>query len=88
MPRIIFSPECDAAAAALEGYERIDRSLDAMWEALSRNPEGFDLIDVDEFSTRYVITTKMHGVPALVWLFSIEESGDIIFTHVETYQGY
>ena len=86
MGRIVSSESCDAAAELLGGYERIDCSLDPIWEAINRNPEGFEKIEADEFCARYVITKPICDLPALIWIFTIMGNGDIIFEHVEVFR--
>jgi hypothetical protein len=86
--RIFFSKECDAAALLVGGYERIDCSLDAIWDALLRNPYGFPKIECDWFSARYIVTKPFMDSPALVWIFVIELDGDVIIDNVEEYQNY
>jgi len=39
--RIIFDPDCDIAATALGGYQRIGRSLDGYWDSLLLAPRDF-----------------------------------------------
>jgi hypothetical protein len=85
---IFFSRRCDAAAEILGGYRRIDEALDAVWDALSRNPYGLPKCECDWFSARYIVTKPYGDAPALVWLIIIEPSGDVIIDHVEEYEDY
>jgi len=85
--RIWFSPDCDKAAERLGGYRRVDRSLDAFWDGLSRDPYGFPKIETDWFSIRYIITESIGTIPSLIWFFTIE-SGDVTLTHVEEHETY
>ena len=85
--RIFFSHECDAAAQKLGGYARIDKSLDAFWDGLHKNPYGFPKFESDWFSVRYIITRPMPGLPSLVWSFTISGK-DIEIVHVEEFERY
>ena len=85
--RIYFSAECDEAARRLGGYAAIDRSLDAFWDGLLRNPYGFPKFESDWISFRYVITKPIPGVPPLVWTFTIA-SDEIVLQFVEEFSGY
>jgi hypothetical protein len=38
---IVFSSDCDAAAAKLGGYSLIDDALIPIFDALHHNPQGF-----------------------------------------------
>ena len=70
--KIILSAACDASATRFGGYEAIDRALDSILDALSRNPYGFRTIESDWFSFRYAVTKQIGSIPSLVWLFRIE----------------
>ena len=85
--RIFFSKECDADAAALGGYQRIDPSLEAAWDGLFRNPYEFSRVECDWFSARYVVTKPIKDLPPLCWWFVIAD-GDVTLVHVEEYEGY
>ncbi len=69
----------------------IDSSLDPVWEALERNPYGFNSIESDHFNARYVVTKPFKGIPALIWVFVIRKDGTCIeveLDHVEEFEGY
>jgi len=85
--KIIFSKECDVAAEALGGYQVIDPSLEAAWDALMRNPYEFPFVESDWFSGRYIVTRPIGAVPALCWWFVIQ-SGEVTIVFVEAYLGY
>jgi len=85
---IFFSMNCDTAAEAVGGYERIDGSLIPILDALERNPYGFPRVESDWFAARYIVTKPFEGAPALVWLFYIEPTGDVVIEHVEEYEDY
>jgi hypothetical protein len=85
---IVFSKACDDAAEKIGGYRRIDASLDAIWDPLVRNPYGFPSIQSDWYSARYIVTKPFGQVPALVWVFTIEQGGHVTIEHVELYDGY
>jgi hypothetical protein len=57
--KIFFSKECDSAALAVGGYEKIDKTLDAIWDALLRNPYGFTQIECDWFSAGLSILSRL-----------------------------
>lgn len=86
--QIVFSKKCDTAAKALGGYQCIDISLDAAWDALNLNPYGFPLIENDWFSARIIVTKPVGNLSALVWVFVIEEGGSVLIDHVEEYDAY
>lgn len=85
---IWFSIACNEAAAALGGYEKIDASLDAFWDALEREPHGFPSIKTQLFSAKFILTKPARDVPALVWLFTIAVNGDVTLEHVELFEAY
>ena len=88
--RIFFSRSCDAAAERLGGYERIDASLDAFWDSLLHNPAGFPEIEgnLPWLRARFIVTKPVEDVRALVWLFVIEDDGDLVIDHVEEFESY
>jgi hypothetical protein len=86
--KIIYSAMCDASAARLGGYEKIDVALDGVIDALSRDPHGFRLVASDWFfSFRYAVTKPVGDVPALVWIFRIEREA-VVIEDVEEFEGY
>lgn len=86
--QIFFSAECDAAAALLGGYARIDGSLTvAIYDALRRNPYGFKEVNSDWYSARYIVTKPFRDMPALSWWFRIND-GDVTIEHVEEFEDY
>lgn len=85
--RVFFSKDCDEAARLLGGYTRIDKTLDAFWDGLHRNPYGFPTYESDWFNIRYITTKPMPGVPPLVWVFRIE-GNDVELVHVEEFEVY
>ena len=85
---IYFAASCDIAADALGGYERIDVALETVYQALAVNPYGFPLIENDFTRARYVVTRPIRTVPALVWLFTIDENGNVTLDHVEEAELY
>ena len=86
--RIVFSPECDNAASALGGYEKVDPSLDTVWDVLRNDPYKLPRLECDWFMVRYIFTKRTRDAPALIWLIKIEENGDIIIEHVEKSENY
>ncbi len=85
--KIVFSAECDAAAEALGGYVRIDRTLDAAMDGLMRDLYGFPLMESDWYSARIIQTKPLPGIPALVWYFTIR-GRDVVIQYVEEFEGY
>lgn len=85
---IFFSAQCDACAEKVGGYRRIDQALDAVWDALLRNPYALNRVESDWYSTRYVETIAFKNVPALLWEFEIQTNGDIVIDHVEEFEEY
>lgn len=86
--RIFFSQNCDEAAERIGGYKRLDDSLIPIFDALEKNPYGFPSIESDWFSARYIVTEPFLNSPALVWLFYIEPSGDVVLDDVEEFEPY
>ena len=85
---IFFSAQCDACADRLGGYERIDQALDAVWDALHRNPYALPKIESDWYAARYLTTKPFRDVPALLWTIEIQSNGDVVIDHVEIYDDY
>jgi hypothetical protein len=85
---IFYSKNCDDAAEFLGGYERIDDSLDAVWDVLCNNPYKLPQCQSDWFNARYVVTLPTGEAPALVWLIVIQSNGDVVIDHVEEHEGY
>ncbi len=85
---IFFAPSCDAAAALLGGYERIDCSLDSAILGLSVNPYTHPTVESDFYQARYITTIPIGDVPALVWLFHIDTNNDVTLWYVEEFEGY
>ncbi len=84
---ISFSSDCNKAAESLGGYIRIDKTLDAFWDGLHKNPHGFPKFESDWVSIRYIITKSMPGVESLVWFFVIG-ADDVEIVHVEAFDPY
>lgn len=85
---IMFDPDCDKAAEALGGYARIDISLEAVWDGLQREPRGFDIIQTDWGSVRYVRTKRVADVPELIWQFVVDQDDNVLIVHVEECEQY
>ena len=47
------------------------------------NPYGFPLIENDFTRGRHIITRPIGDLPALVWLFMIDENNNVTIVHVE-----
>ena len=85
---VIFSTSCGVAAQRLGGYEKIDVTLEAAYQALMVNPYGFPKIESDLYRARYVITIEVGDIPSLVWLFTINDQNDVVMNHVERLDPY
>ena len=85
---IIYAASCDEAAARLGGYQAIDLALDAAIQGLIVNPYDHRLIETDFYRIRYLITRPIGAVPALVWLFQIDDENNVVLTHVEESETY
>jgi hypothetical protein len=83
MREIIESEAFAAAVAALGGYRAIDRALDLIREGLYLNPYGFPKFENDWVSFRYARTRGIDFIPPLVFIFSIDNNGDVILEYVE-----
>lgn len=87
--RIMFSKQCDEAAERIGGYQAIDEALTVgIYNSLARNPYGFPSVESDWFSARYIVTKPFGNTPALVWIFTIEPTGDVVLEHVEVFENY
>jgi hypothetical protein len=84
---IIYDKSFDRAVDALGGYRAIDRALDTVVEALSRNPYAFNKFESDIVSFRYAITSPVRDLPSLVIVFRIEP-GNVTLEHVEENSNY
>ena len=82
---IRFAESCNRAAAVLGGYEAIDDSLYAHYDALHRRPEGFAKVTTEWGSIRYIHTVAIGAIPELTWHFVLETNGDVTLVHVELY---
>ena len=85
---IFFSAQCDECASLLGGYACIDQALDAVWDALHRNPYALSRVESDWYAARYVTTMPFRDVPALLWTVEIQTNGDVVIDHVEEFEGY
>jgi len=83
---IRFDPECDAAAESLGGYAAIDDSLNAHWDGLHRNPEGYSKVEMEWGSVRYIRTKRTDLCPELIWYFSIDARGDVLIYDVDLFE--
>ena len=88
MREIIFAEDFEAAADAVGGYWVIDRALEAVLDGLRLNPYGFPKFESDRFSFRYVITSRIGDVPALVFTFTIDDKKNVVLHHVERHEPY
>jgi hypothetical protein len=83
MREIIASPAFDNAVEKLGGYRAIDLAMEPIIEALYRDPFGFSKFENDWTSFRYAKTKRIGIIPALVFIFSIQENGNVLLEHVE-----
>ena len=85
---IIFSEEFDIAVQEVGGYWVIDRALEAVLDGVRLNPYGYPKFENDEYSFRYVITSRIGDIPALVFTFTIDERKNVVLQHVERHEPY
>ena len=86
---IVFSIECSKAAESLGGFARLDPALAPIWDGLSRNPYGFETIQTDYSNvSRYVVTKRVRDIPALIWLFNVDDNGNVEIVYVEGFDEY
>ena len=83
MREIKASPAFTSDVEALGGYRAIDLALEAIIEALYRDPYGFPHFQNDWTSFRYARTKRVSSVPPLVVVFTIDDNNDVILQHVE-----
>jgi len=86
--QIRYWNDCDAAAERSGGYQRIDDSLNAVWDVLCNNPYQLPQIQSDWYNARYVLTKPSGDAPALVWVVTIDSNGDVQIEHVEEAEDY
>lgn len=73
----------------LGGYGRLDPALDPLWDALSRNPYGFEMLETDwTAACRIAATDAVGACPKLVWQFTIDEEKNVEIHHVEEFEDY
>jgi len=84
MRNIIWSEEFSACVERLGGARAIDRALDPVMDALMRNPYGFELIQNDFTSCRFVRTKAIGAdAPALIVAFTIDENKNVVLEWVD-----
>jgi hypothetical protein len=83
MRHIIWSDEFSKCVEELGGARAVDRALDPLMDALMRNPYGFDAVQNDWTSFRYARTKAIGNlVPALIVVFTIDDTKDVILQWV------
>jgi hypothetical protein len=81
--RIISDHLFDREVERLGGFEKIDRALLPIIDALSANPYGFRIIQDDWFPLcRYAVTKPFDGLPGFVVTFTIEEDRTVILREI------
>ena len=85
---VFYSAQCNECADKLGGYERIDDSLNAIWDVLRRNPYALPRVESDWYAARYVTTLPFGQAPALLWTIEIQANGDVVIDHVEEFENY
>ena len=84
MRNIIEGPDFATAVEKLGGYRLIDAALEPILDGLSKEPYGFERFENDWCSFRYARTRQIEGyVPALVIIFSIDASKNVVLEWVE-----
>jgi hypothetical protein len=83
MRQIIEAESFAEAVARLGGHRAIDEALEPIIEALYHNPYGFPYFENDWARFRYARTKALPFIPALVFIFTIDQNGDVILQHVE-----
>jgi hypothetical protein len=83
MREIIESDAFLEAVERLGGHRAVDRALDLLYEGLYLNPYVFDHFENDWTKFRYARTRAIDYVPALVFIFTIDDNGDVVLQHVE-----
>jgi hypothetical protein len=81
--QIIETEDFASAVAKLGGHLAIDEALSTIMDGLYRNPFGFEHFETPPFSFRYARTKKIGLLPALVFIFYIDEGGTVYLDHVE-----
>jgi hypothetical protein len=72
------------SVANIGGYRAIDRALETVIEALSRNPYAFPLIENAWCSIRYVRTKMIERyMPPLIVAFTINTENNVVLEWVE-----
>ena len=85
---IIFSEDFDYAVQEVGGYWVVDRALEAVLDGLRLNPYGFPKFENDNYSFRYVITSRIGEIPALIFTFTIDANRNVVLQHVERHEPY
>lgn len=86
------SRQCDACAERPGKYQCIDPALDAVWDALIRNPYNLPRVEPGWYVARCVTPIPFRGTPALLRTllrtFEIQTDGDVVIDHVEEFEGH
>lgn len=86
--QIIFSHAFTADAEEYGGYRQIDLAIETVEEALIGNPFSFPRFESDFVSFRYVMTKPIQELPALAFLFTIDEKGNVTLEKIFEAQLY
>jgi hypothetical protein len=79
MREIIESDAFLEAVERLGGHRAVDLALDLLY----LNPYVFDHFENDWTKFRYARTRAIDYVPPLVFIFTIDDNGDVVLRHVE-----
>ena len=79
MRNVIEGDEFHISVERFGGYRIIDEILGPVIDSLVRNPYGFEKVENDFVSFRYVVTKAVGGrIPPLVFAFTINENKDVV----------
>jgi hypothetical protein len=68
----------------LGGYRAIDEALDAIIEALAKDPFGFPILEIDGFRVRYAKTKSIEDrIPALLVAFVIDQDHNVTLEWID-----
>lgn len=84
MRQIIWSAEFSEGVSRLGGARAVDAALEPIIDGLSRNPYGFDKIENDWTSFRYIRTKPIGDtVPALIIAFTIDTNKNVVLEWID-----
>jgi hypothetical protein len=87
--KIISDQLFDREVERLGGFEKIDRALQPIIDALYANPYGFRVIQDDWFPLcRYAVTKPFDDLPGLIVTFTIEEDRTVVLCGIWEKEDY